>query len=381
MMRIFVASAAELLTDHRGHGEGLIAWNLLVRLAARGHDVVACANDVDLETSPPFEVVAVTSKSRVTALAGLAYGRAVRGELERRGGAPAFDVGHWMFPQQPEFAQIPNDLPFVVGPLSLPWPLDATSRHLSAKGRLSAALTGPPLRFRHRRMLKRSHLLAAVPEVLATMGQSERARGRLLPFGIDPGRFEVTPLPQRPTVLYLGRLSAEKRVEELVHAFARVPRRLGARMLVAGDGPEYDRIKNVFLEHRLGDRAQLLGALHPAEVPQFLARGTVLASAAVGEPFGMTSLEGMAAGRPLIGIDIGGPRYLIDHGSGGHRVKPGDLDGLALALTTVLSDRILATEMGRYNRRRVEEEFCYDRVIPQLEAAYMRALRSRAKRC
>lgn len=372
-MRIFVASAAELLTDHLSNGEGLIAWNLLERLAARGHEIVACAGAVDLRASPTFEVVAVGRECRITALGGVAYEHAVRRELKRRGGSSAFDVGHWLFPQHPEFAQIPSGLPFVIGPLSLSWPVEPGIRYLGLKGRLSAALTRPPLRRRHRRMLERSHVLASVPEVLSRLSASARARASVVPFGIELRPYSQTALPDTPTVLYVGRVSPEKRVGDLIEAFAQLPEHLGARMLVGGDGPDLPHIRRLVAEHRVGDRVELLGTVQREDVPALLARGTVLASAAVGEPFGMTTLEAMAAGRPVIGIDLNGPRYLIDEGRGGHRVAPRDVSGLAAAMTALLSDRRRATEMGCYNRGRVEGEFSYDRVIPQLEAAYVTA--------
>jgi len=365
--RIFVASAAELLTDHLSNGEGLIAWNLLERLASRGHEIVACAGAIDLRKPPSFEVVALGRECAITALGGVAY------ELRRRGGRSAFDVGHWMFPQHPEFAQIPRGLPFVVGPLSLSWPVAPGHGHLSPKGRISAAVTGRPLRWRHRRMLERSHLLASVPEVMANMAPSMRSRATLLPFGIDEGRFPATPLPDKPTVVYVGRVSPEKRVDDLVEAFARVPEGLGAQMRVAGDGPHLAAVRTLASDLGIGDRVEFLGSVQPDDIPALLAGGTVLASAAVGEPFGMTTLEAMASGRAVIGIDLNGPRYLIDAGHGGHLVAPRDVAGLAESMTSVLSDRSRAAHMGRYNRLRVEQDFSYDRVIPRLEAAYIAA--------
>src|SRR5204862_7357867 len=63
-LRVLVPSASALLTDHRPHGEGLIAWDVFSGLAARGHELVVCAREAALRSSPPFEVVETGRASR-----------------------------------------------------------------------------------------------------------------------------------------------------------------------------------------------------------------------------------------------------------------------------------------------------------------------------
>jgi hypothetical protein len=123
-LRIFFPATAHLLTDHLPHGEGLIAFNLLSGLAARGHVVVACAHALALGETPRFSVSAIGHGGPLESVAPLGYAGLAARELHRRGGADAFDVAHWLFPQGGDqvLDALPRRLPLVVGPMAQAWP-------------------------------------------------------------------------------------------------------------------------------------------------------------------------------------------------------------------------------------------------------------------
>jgi glycosyltransferase involved in cell wall biosynthesis len=322
---------------------------------------------VDLRSEPPFEVVELGRTSRLESLEPLAYARAADRALARFGGPRRFDAAHWLFPQAPDETVWvpPRRMRFVIGPYLPPWP-SGRGRPLRAGDAVRVALR-PLLRARRRRTL------AAASEVLlstqaATSAIPTGVRGRIVPYGIDPAAFAATPSPAEPTILFVGRLDREKGVRDLVEAFARV-RVDGARLLLAGEGPERAWIETRKAELGLNGSLVLLGSVPHDRVPELLDRAALVCAPSHGEPFGMALLEAMAAGRAVVATDAGGPRHLVDE-RGGRLVPAGEPAVLADALAGLLVDPALTARMGRFNRERVERELSLERTLDALEEAY-----------
>ena len=370
-LRIFVPSAATLLTDHRGHGEGLIAWNLLSGLAARGHEIVACARQVDLSTAAPFEAVEIGLASRLESLESLAYTASVQRLYSRLGGSRRFDLAHWLFPQGPqELLGSVRGVPVVVGPHMLLWPASSANRRAGDLVRM--ALT-PLFKTLHRRALAQAAcLLVATPDAAAIFPQAHRSKVRVLPFGIDES--DAAPWAdgaRDPTITFVGRLEPEKNVLKLVEAFALVREHVpGVTLVVAGDGSERGSLE----EHRtrlgLADSVKLLGPVSHDRIPELLRSSSIVCLPSDGEPYGMAVLEAMAAGRAVVTRDCGGPRFLLAHDKGEQLVAGGDAGSLADALTRLLGDGKALERIGRQNRERVESTFTLSRMIDELESIY-----------
>ena len=372
-MRIFAPSAAALLTDHSANGEGLIAWALFSRLAARGHEVVACVRTADVSAEPAFTIVETGRASRFESVEPLAYARRVARIFADHGGPARFDVAHWLFPQGPEAVldTLPATVPVVIGPQLLTWPSPSRIRH---PGDLVLAVIRPLLERSHRQVVTRAAgLLASVPAAVANFPPEVRPRVQVLPFGIDETAFTPAELPTEPTVLFIGHLEARKGVRELVEAFARVREELAdCRLVMAGEGPERGWLEA--RRRQLGEGLVLLGSVPHTRIPELLRDASLLCLPSHGEPFGMAIVEGMAAGRAIVALDDAGPRYLVDHGLGGLLVPDRRVESLSGALLELLTDRERLAAMGRHNRGRGERELAWHRIIDELERVYARAV-------
>jgi glycosyltransferase involved in cell wall biosynthesis len=169
--------------------------------------------------------------------------------------------------------------------------------------------------------------------------------------------------PGSPTLLFVGRMersSAWKGVPVLVEAFAEVCRRTPqARLVLAGGG---DAVPDHLEQARrlgLSGRVTWAGELAPAELARAYRAATmlVLPSLTAAESFGMTLIEAMASGRPVVGSDVGGIPSVIRDGVDGLLVPPGDPVALADACTRLLADPRLAARMGRQGRLAAETRF------------------------
>lgn len=371
-LRIFFPGAAEVLTDHMPHGEGLIAHELLSGLAGRGHSIVACGRTRAFRECPPYEARAIGRGGPFGSLAPIGYAGLAARELRKCGGATSFDIAHWLFPQGDQILDaLPRRLPLVVGPLSLSWPRAKRSR---SAGLLVRHLVDPAFRvLAHRAMHRAGRILVSVPEI--GVAAKHRQRVTVVPFGIDETAYAVAPLPRMPTVLFVGRLDRQKGIRELVHAFALLHSEVrGVKLLIAGEGGEASWITGRVRELQLEASVEQRGRVPHNEISRLIGECSLLCLPSDGEPFGMAIVEAMAGGRAVVAIDRGGPRHLV-HRGGGILVPPGDERALADALRTLLvsPDRLRA--MGTFNRRRVDREFALSRVLDAIELTYVEVIK------
>lgn len=372
-MRIFVPAASARLTDHEGHGEGLISWNILSRLAAKGHEIVACTRRAALTAPPPFELVETGPASRFESIEALAYAARVTKELRLHGGARSFSAALWLMPQGPQDLTwtAPGILPTIIGPLFPPWPKE--SRGKRRLGDNVCAILSPTISALHRRaMASATAVLLSTPAAAAAVPAAAADRTQLVPFGIDASHFKPEPLPATPTIGFVGRLDRVKGIHDLLEAFRRVQLQIpGCRLVIVGEGPEREAVER--FAANAGGSVEVLGHVANTRVPSVLARTSVFCLPSHGEPFGMAILEAMAAGRSVVTTDAGGPRHLIDNGKGGALVASGDVAALASTLVALLRAPDNLEVMGRHNRRRIEEGLTWDHCVSAIERSLERA--------
>jgi glycosyltransferase involved in cell wall biosynthesis len=373
-VRLFVASAGKLLTDVRPNGEGLISWQILSRLAARGHELVVCARQAEFAAPPPFEVVELGRSLPANSLDPIALG--VRAGLEfRRRRTEGFDAAYWIRPLDPPqlfypaalLSVLPRRTPLVVGPVALPW----TRRDAGLPPRVTERVL-PTVATAHRLLVRRRardlHAIVATPDVERTLVPAWRRNVTVLPLAVDTRRFAPTPLPDRPRVLYAGALERHKGALDVIEAFGRVAAALPeAELVVAGEGAERGALEAEVRTRGLERSVLLRGAVPHEDMPQLLSEATVLCSPSYVEAFGMAIVEALASARPVVAYAAGGPRHLVEEGRGGHLVAPGDTGALAARLAEVLRDPARAEAMGAHNRALAERRHDIERMVSELE--------------
>jgi alpha-1,6-mannosyltransferase len=175
-----------------------------------------------------------------------------------------------------------------------------------------------------------------------------------------------------PLLIYVGRLDRERRAELVVEAFRRLPKDLGARLVLVGEGPVRDSILQAG-----DDRIIAPGYLsNRAELARWLASADMYVSAMADETFGVSVIEAQASGLPVVGVAAGGMLDRVDTETG--RLGPVD-DCKAMAaniLDVWRSDRVA---MSLAAREHVEGRFSWDRTFQALfGAVYPQVFASRA---
>jgi glycosyltransferase involved in cell wall biosynthesis len=173
----------------------------------------------------------------------------------------------------------------------------------------------------------------------------------------------------RPLVLTPARLDAQKGHDSLLKAVQQVPE---ATFLLAGEGPERERLEASAAQLGIVDRVRFLGRRE--DVPELLAACDVFALPSLYEGSSLAVLEAMAAGIPIVSSAIGGTEELIDDGRSGLLVAPGDPDALAAALRRVLGDGELRKRLAARARERVEAGLTREAMATRVEGVYRELL-------
>jgi len=169
----------------------------------------------------------------------------------------------------------------------------------------------------------------------------------------------------RRTVLVVGRLSAGeayKGHEQLIRAWpgvvARVP---GAQLVIAGDGDDAPRLRQLAADANAGDAIRFTGFLTRADLDETYASAGMFALPSRGEGFGLVYLEAMAHGLACLGSVHDAASEVIADGETGVLVDPDDLDTLGRTIAGLLESPARRRALGDAGRARVEQSFRYDR--------------------
>lgn len=185
-------------------------------------------------------------------------------------------------------------------------------------------------------------------------------------------------------VVYVGRMLPRKDVRNVVRGIALlVQRGLPVKLLlVGGETPEPDpkvtpeigKLQRLADDLGIADRLLFVGKRQPAVLRNYYSAGDVAVTTPRYEPFGLTPLEGMACGKPVVASAVGGITYTIEDGVTGYLVPPGDAEALTFRLGELLKQPKLRQQMGKAGRKRVEQKFTWKIVAERTASLYQRVL-------
>lgn len=205
---------------------------------------------------------------------------------------------------------------------------------------------------------------------------------KVIPNGVDVEAFQRRQDPQvlakysvrNPYVLFLGRLSRQKGVFDLVSASSRLPEDV---TLVLVTGPADEPGITAELSKQLEGRRNILWIdkiLPRNEVVALLSGSSVFVAPSLYEPFGIMNLEAMACGRPVVSTRVGGIVDVVVDGETGLLVPPGNPEELSEAIRRILLNSELGERMGEAGRERVERMFTWKRVAEETLSLYREML-------
>ncbi|MUT65450.1 N-acetyl-alpha-D-glucosaminyl L-malate synthase BshA [Paenibacillus sp. NEAU-GSW1] len=178
--------------------------------------------------------------------------------------------------------------------------------------------------------------------------------------------------PHEKVLMHISNFRPVKRVSDVIDIFARVAKRIPAKLLLVGEGPELSKIQCKIRQLELEDRVHFLGKQE--DVAQVISVADLLLLPSEKESFGLVALEAMACGVPTIGSTAGGIPELVTHGVTGYLCPIGDVDGMAEHAVYLLQNEALHTKFKEACVKRAHYNFCNDAITTQYEEIYYRVL-------
>jgi N-acetyl-alpha-D-glucosaminyl L-malate synthase BshA len=183
--------------------------------------------------------------------------------------------------------------------------------------------------------------------------------------------------PNRKILLHISNFRPVKRVVDVVRIYAKVRPKVPSVLVMVGDGP--DRVDAVDEARKLGveDDVHFLGRID--DVAPLLASADLFLLPSNRESFGLSALEALSCGVPVIGCNVGGLPEVVRHGETGVLLAPGDVDGMSAAAIEILSDPAKWLAMSGLGAADARARFSEDAIVPLYEALYRKAVADRPR--
>ena len=164
-------------------------------------------------------------------------------------------------------------------------------------------------------------------------------------------------------LIHLSNFRPVKRVQDCIRILAEVRKHTNARLLMVGDGPERGPAEHLAWQLGVGKDVEFLGKQNGVE--RLIRLAHVLLMPSEMESFGLAALEAMACGVPAVGTRVGGVPELITDGEDGYLESVGDVEGQSARVVQLLTDDALHARMAAAARKTASTRFCTDKIIPQ----------------
>ncbi len=241
--------------------------------------------------------------------------------------------------------------------------------------------------------IEHSDIVTAVSQYLAEYTTAEMNVERVINViynAVDLERFKPRELaslrlkyahPDEKILIHVSNFRRLKRVEDVIKVFAKVSNEIGSRLLMVGDGPERHKAFELASKLGISGRVSFLGSF--PRVEDVLAISDLFLLLSEKESFGLSALEAMASGVPVLATNIGGIPEVVKDGSSGFLHDVGDIENMATSAIKLLSDPKLHKKFADYARYCAASKFNEAVILPEYQKIYAQALtlrNGRAKR-
>jgi len=348
-------------------GSGIVATELGLELATRGHEVhfITHANPIRLDPGLPRIHYHEVEVSEYPLFQYPPYTLALASRMAEVAACYKLDLLHVHYAIPHSIAALlaqemttKRRLPFVTT-------LHGTDITLVGIDRSYFPIT--------RFSIERSDGITAISQYLSdrtaeVFGVSKPVR--VIPNFVNCEVYRPNPVerPREKYLLHISNFRPVKRTLDCIRILEKVLRSTGAHLLMAGDGPERGPAELLALELGVSAHVTFLGKQDHVE--RLIPRTHVMLLPSELESFGLAALEAMACGVPPVATRTGGIGELVTHGVDGYLEPVGDVDAQAARVVELLENEELYERLSAAARRTAETRFDSARIIPRYEEYY-----------
>jgi L-malate glycosyltransferase len=232
--------------------------------------------------------------------------------------------------------------------------------------------------------IRKSDGVTAVSKYLQTLTQNQVGRNdiEVIPNFVDTELFKkpantdcskhlIAPGGE-PVLMHASNFRPIKRIINIIEIFERVLKKIEARLVFVGDGPERSVAERYCHENKLTEKVLFLG--RQDNLPDLLGCADVFLLPSELESFGLAALEAMSCEVPVVATIVGGLPEVIVHGETGFLANLGDVDKMAEYSLEIIRNSNLRQRLGENGRRRAIEVFGQRKIVPLYERYYEKVL-------
>jgi len=274
-----------------------------------------------------------------------------------------------------------------------------------ALGRVRRLHQGTRDEFPNQRFEIEDRIVAEADRIIAECPQDEEDLIRL--YNADPAKITIVPCgfdstevwpiskplarfalglpPEEKVILQLGRLVPRKGIDTAIRGFARLVTKHGiaARLLIVGGDsedpdpsltPEIRRLQSIAEEEKVSESVTFVGRRGREALKYYYSAADIFVTCPWYEPFGITPVESMACGTPVVGTNVGGIKFTVRDGETGYLVPPNDPDALGARLAYLYEHPKLMSVLSRQAVRRANDLFTWQKVAASVASMYEEVL-------
>ena len=173
-------------------------------------------------------------------------------------------------------------------------------------------------------------------------------------------------------MIHVSNFRAVKNIPDVIRTFALLQKKISTRLLMVGEGPELPAARTLARELGIADKISFMG--NQQAVEDILACSDIFILPSAHESFGLSALEAMSCGLPVLATEIGGLREVVTPGVDGWLCGVGDVNCMADRAFALLSDEAKLKAFGSAARQKAMTQFSPEKIVPLYEAVYARVL-------
>ncbi|MGH7678077.1 MAG: N-acetyl-alpha-D-glucosaminyl L-malate synthase BshA [Gemmatimonadaceae bacterium] len=205
-----------------------------------------------------------------------------------------------------------------------------------------------------------AHRIDVIPNFIDPKVYDRKRYGDQLRAQLDGGR---------KVLMHISNFRPVKRIRDVVRVFAKVSREVPSVLVMIGDGPDRHGAEQEARELGVDSQVKFLGKID--SVAALLASADLFLLPTNAESFGLSALEALASGTPVIGTNVGGLPEVVQNGETGILCGVGDVDGMAGSAVALLTDPDRWEAMSRAGAADARERFNMDDIVKRYEDVYV----------
>ena len=203
-----------------------------------------------------------------------------------------------------------------------------------------------------------------------------RAPIEILQTGVKLKKFLKIKKLSPPTILHVGRLSSEKNVDLILRVFAKIKGKTNAKLVITSDGPARQELEKLAHDLGISGYVNFSGYISEKEKENLYRKSEIFVMASAADTQGLTALESMSFGLPVVVAKAGGLMDLVSHGKNGLFFKPNSEKDLAEKISKVLGSKSLQKKLSAGGLK-TAKELSIENCCRKLEGFYEKSLPSK----